>query len=146
MLVEGLQAYLAANSELQARLGTTSSRSDKTTGIFPGIAPDSVPLPYIVMSQITGEALSETYQGTGRLLAERWRFSCYGPSYKSAKDLAKALRRNLISLDGALAAGSAEVHGSWFRLEADDFESIPHGTLYATHLDFEINYHDNDNT
>jgi hypothetical protein len=35
-----------------------------------------------------------------------------------------------------------QVEGSWLKMEADDAEPIPHGTIYATHVDFEFEYLD----
>jgi Protein of unknown function (DUF3168) len=142
MLVEGLVSYLAADAGMTALLGTPTSRTDKTTGIFPVIAPDSVPMPYCVLQQVSGEPLQISMQGTGRLQTERWRFSCYGINYKNAKSLARALKLAMISVSGALSAGDIFVQGSWQKLEADDAEPIPHGTIYATHVDFEINFTD----
>jgi hypothetical protein len=146
MLVEGLQAVLAANSSVQAQLGTTSSRSDSTNGLFPILAPEEVPVPYVVYQQVSGEPLQVSYAGTGALQTSRWRFSCYGSTYKQAKQTAKVLRLVLISLAGPLPGTTTktELQGAWLKLEADDAEPIPHGTLYATHVDFEFNYQDYD--
>lgn len=141
MLVEGLQAYLSADVTLQALLGTVVSRSDNTTGIFPVIAPDEVPMPYMVCQQVSGNPLQESMEGTGRLQTARWRFSCYGTTYKNAKQLAAALRISLEALFGPLT-GSVQVEGAWLKLEADDAEPIPHGTIYTTHIDFEFEYLD----
>lgn len=146
MLVEGLQAFLAADSGMQAELGLPN-RSDKTSGIFPTLAPDSVPMPYVVMQQVSGDGqMSETMEGTGRLHSARWRFSCYGTTYKNAKKLAKALKLAMVSMLGELPEGDCQVEGSFWRLEADDAEPIPHGTIYETHVDFQINYRDDDVT
>lgn len=142
MLVEGLQAYLAADAGLQTLLGTPTTRTDKTTGIFPMLAPSEVPMPYISMIQVSGDPLQESMAGTGRLFTSRWRFSCYGTTYKNAKLLAEGLRNALLPMIGVLAVGSVAIEGSWFRMEADDSEPIPHGTIYATHVDFEIIYVD----
>jgi|SRR5579872_4966229 len=142
MLSEGLQSYLAANTPLQGLLGTPSTRADKSTGIWPIQAPDEVPDPWIVFQQVSGQPLQESFQGTGRLRTSRWRFTCYGSTYKRATKLAEALVDAMISLDGTLAGASAEVHGSWLRLELDEKEALPKGTVFASHRDFEINYYD----
>lgn len=142
MLIEGIQTYLAADAGMQAQLGTPGARSDKTNGIFPTLAPSQVPMPYVVAQQVSGNPLQESMQGTGRLQTNRWRFSCYGSTYRNAKLLAQALRNALLSMNGALS-GSVEIHGAWLKLEADDAEPIPHGTIYATHCDFEFNFMDN---
>jgi hypothetical protein len=143
MLVEGLQAVLAANTSVQAQLGTPTTRTDSTNGLFPLLAPEEVPVPYVVYQQVSGEPLQVSYAGTGALQTSRWRFSCYGSTYKQAKTTAKVLRLALISLEGPVA-GSAQIEGCWLRMEADDAEPIPHGTLYATHFDVEINFKDYD--
>jgi hypothetical protein len=143
MLVEALQSYLSADTGAQTQLGTPSTRADQGTGIFPTQASDEVPLPFLVYQQISGQPLQTSMQGTGRLQTARWRFTCYGETYKQAKTLARAVRLALIGFDGP-QAGNAEVHGSWLRLELDGAQPIPKGTVYATHLDFEIIFRDGD--
>jgi hypothetical protein len=144
MLIEGIYAVLSTNAALQALLGTAASRSDSTTGIFPALAPSEVPMPYIVYQQVAGQPLQESMAGTGALTTSRFRFTCYGTTYSGAKELARVLNQVMISIDGPLPAGEAEVHGVWLKLNADDSEPIPHGTIYANHLDYEINYIDGD--
>lgn len=148
MLVEGLQTLLSADATMQTLLGTPATRSDETTGLFPSIAMASsdLTMPYIVYQQISGEGDVVSMQGTNALQVARWRFSCYGNTYKQAKVLAKTLKLLLISVNGALpgAATKTQLQGSWFRLEADDIEPIPHGTIFATHLDFEFRFVDYD--
>lgn len=137
MLVEGLSAFLAADVNLAALLNA-STRSDKTNGMFPTQAPDEVPMPYIVYSQVSGEPLQTSMAGTGRLQTARWRFSCYGTSYKSAKQLAYALVQALLPMYGVLSAGDVMVQGSWLKLELDSAEPISKGVMYSTHVDFEF--------
>lgn len=146
MLVEGLQAYIAGATTVTAVIGTPTSRTDSQSGVFPTLATESAPLPYIVFSQVAGAPTTTSMAGTNALQTERWRFSCYGSKYKTAKQLAKILKQALIDMDGLLPVGGAEIHGSWHVLEADDAESAGHGTIYATHLDFEITYLDGDTT
>lgn len=148
MLVEGIQAYLAADTGMQAVLGTTppAVRSDKTNGLFPAIAMASADLsmPYVVYQQVSGENDVVSMQGTNRLQVARWRFSCYGGTYKQARQLGQALKYAMLQMDGPLPGTStkADVHGSWCRLEADDIETIPHATIFAMHLDFELRWLD----
>ena len=141
MLVEAIQTYLATDAGCQAQLGTPTSRADSTTGIFPISAPGNVAMPYLVVQQISGEPLQESFQGTGRLQTSRWRFSCYGTTYLKAKQLARALREALLALY-PFSGNGVQIEGSWLKLEADDFDEIPHGTIYTAHLDFEIVYLD----
>jgi hypothetical protein len=142
MLVEGLETYLAANTALQALLGTPATRKDGATGIWPVQAPDQPAAPWIVFQQMSGQPLQESFQGTGRLKTARWRFTCYGSTYKQATKLAEALADAMISLDGSAAGSTVEIHGCWLRLELDEAESMPRGTVFASHRDFQINYYD----
>ena len=151
MLVEGLQAVMAANTGLQAILGTPTTRSDKGTGLFPTQAPDEVPQPWVVYTQVSGQPLQESYAGTGRLFTSRWRLSCYGDSYKQAKQLAKALKACLVGLQGPISilvngvpTVVTQVEGSWLRLELDEAEPMIKGTVFVTHIDVMINYLDVD--
>ncbi len=146
MLVEGLYLLLSTNSSLQALLGTTTTRKDSTTGMFSGLLPEEVPMPALVYQQIAGEPLQTSMEGTGRLTTTRWRFTRYGSTYKQARTLGKVLNLVMIGINGPLPGpdAKADVHGVWLKLDADDAEAIPHGTLYANHRDYEIVYLDYD--
>jgi len=148
MLVDSLQGYLAAYAPLQAELGTKISRADTTNGIFPSIGLTETTMPYIVMMQISGEH-NYVMEGVERYFECRWRFSCYGTSYRQAKKVAKVLKDAIVSIPlGALPSTDVPPKIVWMGahpvLEADDIEPIPHGTIYATHLDFEIQAVDNE--
>ena len=140
MLVESLQTYLTADAGVRAQLGIP--RADTTSGIWPVQAPDETAVPWIVFQQISGSPLQESFQGTGRLKTSRWRFTSYGSTYAQAKRLAQAVIDAMLGMDGTMAAGSCEVHGSWLRLELDEAEAMPKGTVFASHADFQINYYD----
>lgn len=144
MLVEGLQAVLSASALVQAALGTPSTRGDATNGIFPMVAYGTPNAPYLVYSQVSGEPQTVSMQGTNRLTNARWRFSCHGSTYKQAKKLAHIVQQVLESVDGTLPAGEAEVHGSWLRSEIDTAEPLTQGTIFSTHVDFEILFLDYD--
>lgn len=148
MLVEGLYALLSANASMQAQLGTPTSRGDSTTGMFSGLLPEEVPMPALVYQQVSGEPLQTSMDGTGPLTTARFRFTCYGSTYKQARVLGKVLNQVMISILGPLPGpdAKADVRGVWLKLDADDSEPIPHGTLYANHRDYEINYLDYDTT
>jgi hypothetical protein len=135
MLVEGIYDFLAADTGVQALLGTATSRKDKQTGIWPVQAPDEPLAPWIVYQQISGNPLQTSMQGTGRLQTARMRFTCYGSTYKQAKGLANACKLSLLGCDGALS-GQVEVHGAWLSLERDEAEALPKGTVFCSHLDF----------
>jgi hypothetical protein len=136
MLVEALQTYLSSDDSVSAQLGVP--RSDKTTGIFPVIAPSQCGMPYIVFSQITGEPTTTSFEGTNSLQTSRWRFACYGSNYLGAKVLAKVVKQALLSFNGATVTGEQFLMGSWLKQEADDSEPIMRGILFSTHLDFEF--------
>lgn len=143
MLVEGLQTVLETNAAVQALLRLPADRKDGTNGLFPVLAIESPTMPYVVYSQATGNPLQESMQGTGRLQTVRWRFSCYGSTYKQGKKLAEALREALLPLFGVIAGpANVYVEGSWLKLEADDAEPLMHGILYSSHVDFEFNFLD----
>ena len=145
MLIESLQALLAGDSGMQSYLGTVTSRTDGTTGIFPSQAPDQVPMPYLVLRQVGGQPLQESLQGTGCLTEERWRFTCAGTTYKNAKKFAKYVRGFVLSaVYGNQEVGSCFIQGCWCRMEVDDREALGKGTMFCTHLDFEILYQDFD--
>lgn len=147
MLIESLQNVLAADAGMQSFLGTPQQRSDQTNGIFPTQAPDgsSVTMPYLVLSQVSGDPMEETLDGTGRQTKERWRFSCSGSTYKQAKQFAKYVRSFVIALYGAMPVGNCDICGVWMKLEADDTENLGKGTMYQTHVDIEFQYVDGDN-
>jgi len=131
MFSETLYSALTTAPAVTALLGTSATRPDSSTGVWPTQAIDQPSMPYIVLSQASGESLSVLFSGTGALTTERWRISCYGTTYKNAKLLAKTVRFFLLSFGN-----------SFVRLEADEAESIGKGTLFSTHLDFEFIYTD----
>ena len=134
MFVSGLHSYLAANAGMQAVLGT--SRSDGADGLFAAIAPSSVIMPYVVYLQISGDP-ERTMDGVNNLFTGRWRFQCYGGNYKQAKSLAAALKAAINGLFETVNEGT-QVQGAWQVMETDTTEAVPKGTIWATHVDFEI--------
>ena len=146
MLVEALQNILANDAAVAALLGSTSARPDSTNGVFPSQAPDQPSMPYIVFSQVSGAPLSVLMKGTTQFTEERWRFSCYGTTYKNAKALAKKVRLALIDIvPGHKDAGDVLLSGAYCVMEADATESIGRGTLFSTVLDFSVVYADDAN-
>ncbi|MGH9505046.1 MAG: hypothetical protein ACRD20_19505 [Terriglobales bacterium] len=143
MLVEALQSYLAGNTSMRAMLGTPATRSDTTTGIFPVMAPSEVPMPYLVMEQVTGDGPADTLAGANAFQVNRWRFSCYGSTYRQAKLLAKAAKSALNDMRGD-QSGSAFVQSTMLALEADDSEPFARGrgTIFGSHIDFDFSFMD----
>ena len=133
MLVEELQTFLAAAPTLVTLLGTPSSRSDSTNGLFPVEALDgpALTMPYICYSQADGEPLAETMVGTAPLRQAHWMLSAYGSNYKQAKKLAKALKDVLL-----VPFSVPTTTGIWLRREADSKIAIGKGTMFATDLSF----------
>lgn len=145
MLVEALQALLTTDPGMVAILGTPTARKDSTNGVFPVQAPDQPSMPYMVLSQVSGEPTFITMQGSSAMATERWRFSHYGTTYRNAKVFAKYVRHFLIDiLPGNSAVGSVRYQHFACKMEADEAEPLQRGTLFSTHVDFEITYIDND--
>lgn len=143
MLVEGLQSYLAVNAGLRNLLGTVATRSDKSTGIFPMLAPESPQIPYLVFQQVSGDS-DEVMEGTNATQTVRFRFSCYGSSYKEAKTLAKYFKFAMQSMLGLTPTGLVFVQNTSMKMEADDSEPLERAILFSTHVDYELVYTDND--
>ena len=135
MLVEQLQTFLAASPALIALLGTPSSRSDSTSGIFPVEALDgpALQMPYIAYSQSDGEPLAETTTGTPPLRQAHFMLSCYGATYKQAKKLAQTVKDTMLAVPPNAVPTT---QGTWLRREADESISIGKGTMFGTHLSF----------
>lgn len=144
MLVETLQTAMAADAGMQAFLGQPSQRPDSMNGIFPMQAIDQPTMPYVVLSQVSGQPLQTSIDGTGAFTSERWRFSCHGTKYKNAKTFAKYVRKFLLTLNGNYPTGKTFIQGAWCKMEADESESLGKGTLFTTHVDFEFEYQDLD--
>jgi|SRR5579859_107698 len=145
MFAEGLVAFLAADSGVSGILGTPASRGDKTNGVFPNIAIKEATMPYIVYLQISARPVI-SFAGPNRLTYARWRLSCYGASYGSAKTLAQKVKRALNGFQGPWTDSSPSVTyvgSTWLLSESDTAEPIPHGTIWAVHVDFEFWFNDN---
>jgi hypothetical protein len=135
MLVEELQTFLAAATAVTALLGTPSSRSDSTNGLFPVEALDgpALTMPYICYSQADGEPLAETMVGTAPLRQAHWMLSCYGSNYKQAKKLAQIVKDTLLAVPPNAVPTT---QGVWLRREADSKIPIGKGTMFVTDLTF----------
>jgi uncharacterized protein DUF3168 len=105
---------------------------------YPSLAPKETKLPYLVFFQISGEPV-ESLAGTNRLSFLKYRFACYGSNFRNAKVLASAVKNCLNGWFATMSDGS-QVQGTHQILEMDDSEAIPQGTIYSTHLDFNISY------
>ena len=142
MFQDGLFQYVTSQPSITAILGTPTTRSDKNSGMFAMLATTGAVLPYLVFQRISG-SYSQTFQGADPFATSRWRFTCYGANQKSAVLLSKALKSLFKTFIGTFPDGTV-VENVWLDLEADDSESLPHGTIFAVHLDFTFQYVDSD--
>jgi len=140
MFVEALQYLLTTDVGMVALLGTPAKRPDSTNGVFPTQAPDQPTMPYVVVSEVSGAPLFTTMDGDGNLSGDRWRISCYGSTYKNAKDLAKYAQIFLKKVLGPQTAGNVVIQGAYKKMEVDDSISLGRGTLFSTHIDFSFVY------
>ncbi|VVB52221.1 Uncharacterised protein [uncultured archaeon] len=141
MFQEGLFAFLSGQSSLTSLLGT--SRSDGSNGIFPIQAPGNAVLPYIVYQRVSGAPVY-VYDGADKFTISRFRISMYSSTQKGATKLAVIVRSILKNFVGTFADPDATVvQNTMLELEADDAESVPHGTIFACHQDYSFSYIDN---
>jgi hypothetical protein len=138
VLGEGLYILLTQSPTITALLGTTTTRTDKKTGIFPVTLPESTPMPAIVYSDVHGEGVM-SMDGPDALQFSRMQFSCYGENYADAKRLAREVRRVLEAFTGVLSEGT--IIGNMQRVgEVDAFEEAPF--IFQTPVDIAITYED----
>ncbi len=138
MFQTGLFNFLEHLTPLTALLGT--SRADNATGIWALLANNEAILPYVTFRQMTNKQVM-SLAGANRLQMASYRFSCYGSSYPSAQAVAEVLRLAFATYTGTWSDGTV-IQNIQLENAADDMESIPHGTIYAVHLDFEFTYLD----
>lgn len=136
MFQDGLYHLLSTTAEINTILGT--SRSDKTTGVYPMLAVGQPILPYVTYQRMSGVPV-HTYQGANKFITSRWRFSCYGSTQRNAWLLGNAIKDFFADFTGTLNEGT-RVENVMQEFEADDSESRPEGTLFATHVDFMFMY------
>lgn len=123
------------------RLSTDSAITALSAQVYPSLAEKEAVLPYLVYTQV-GAAQVNSFDGVNRLQSARLRFSCYGTSYASAKALCNAVKSSLGGLLATLSDGT-QVQGCWLEFEADDAEADLQGTIFASHVDYSLNFTDN---
>jgi hypothetical protein len=129
-LLEGIYARLAADAGIIAL----------SAGVYPALAPKESSLPFVVYSQVGGATVS-SLDGANRLQSARLRFSCYGTAYADAKKLSAAVKSSLNGLAVTLSDGT-KVEGCWLEFETDDSEADLQGTVFASHVDFNLMFVD----
>lgn len=138
MFQVGLFQFVTSDSSVAALLGV--SRSDSTKGMFLMMARPQAPLPYIVYQRIGGNP-ARSYQGANKFQKSRWRFKCAGSSPEQAVQLAELLKLLFATWTGTFIDGTV-VQDVALESEADDVETLPHGTISSVHLDFSFKYID----
>jgi hypothetical protein len=143
VLVENLQSFLAAAPALMALIGTPTSRSDSTNGIFPVEALDgpALQMPYVCYSQNDGEPLAENMTGTPPLRQAHWMLSCYGSTYKQAKKLAQTVKDTVLAVPPYAVPTT---QGIWLRREADGKVPIGRGTMFVVDLSFLVVFNESE--
>lgn len=137
MFQDGLFSFVTADSSIRAILGT-GSRGDKETGMFYMLAVPQATLPYLVYQRVYGQPAS-SYDGANQFQNSRWRVKCVGTSQRKAVLLAEAVKLLFKTWVGTFPDGTVVQHVA-LETEADDAESLPHGTLFSVHLDFSFKY------
>jgi hypothetical protein len=141
MFQEGLYSLIVNTPAITALLGT--ARSDEEDGLFYILAIPEPSMPYITYQRLSGVPQTFSFEGANALQDARFRFSCYGASQRSAVLLAQQLKLLFATWIGTLSEGTV-VQQVMQVFEADDTESIPHGTIYACHVDFDFKYIDSE--
>jgi hypothetical protein len=141
MLRDGLYQLITTTPAITAILGTTSTRSDKTTGVFPMLAIPEAVFPYVTFYCISGEPVY-SLKGANKLHFARFRFSCFAASQRAAVLLSEQFKLLFATYSGTLPDGT-QVQDASHEMEMDDAEPQTHGTIYATHVDFTFSYVDN---
>src|ERR1700727_938808 len=103
MLTDGIASLLAGEGTITALLGTNTSRSDKTTGVFLVKMPEGSPLPAIAFQQIEGKPIADSHDGPDPLKEARIQFSCQGKTARIAKILQITLSRFFEGYQGELS-------------------------------------------
>lgn len=140
MLQSDLYTLITDDVGVSALIGTTSSRSDKTSGLFLSQAKQNSPQPLIVYTQISGNTVP-MMEGASALQPARLQFACYGDTPEDAKTLARSMKKLLVGLNTTFASG-VRVDYCSLALELDAYEEAPGS--YVTQLDFEFLFADTD--
>ena len=128
MMVEDLTSFLQANSTVNAIIGNR---------VFPRILPEGSTttnyLPAVVYNQVA--APHECTMDNARYVEETFQLECTADDYKTAKQLAVAVRNALEGFSGSM--GGTNVHGIFIQAERDapwDMETLH----YRTDVDVKI--------
>ena len=127
VIEEAIYTYLSNHAGLTALVSTR---------IHPLIMPQSTVLPAVTFSKVSGPRVHAMQQDAG-LAYPRFQVSCWGATYKSAKDVAAQVRAALQDFKGTMGGvGGVVVSGVFIQDENDLYE--PGTQVYHIALDFVI--------
>lgn len=115
-LSENIFTALSSDAGVLTALGAAAAPG----AIYPNRAPDSATLPFIVVQLVAG-VIDATQKDTGQFSDSLFQFSCYGATYKAARDLRKAVLNAFIALDVTGLAGAEKFTAETQR---DLFETV----------------------
>ncbi|MEW5921568.1 MAG: DUF3168 domain-containing protein [Bacillota bacterium] len=127
VIEEALYAYLSSHVGLTALVGSR---------IYPLVMPQGTTLPAVTFSKVSGPRVHAMQHDAG-LAYPRFQVSCWGSTYKQAKEVAAQVRAALQDFKGTMGGpGGAEVSGVFLEDETDLYE--PNTQIYHVALDFII--------
>lgn len=126
----------AIYSYLSGHAGLTALVSNR---IYPLVMPQNTILPAVTFSKVSGPRVHAMQKDTG-MAYPRFQVSCWGSTYKQAKEVAAQVRAALQDYKGTMGgAGGVVVGGVFIQDENDLYE--PGTQVYHVALDFII-WHD----
>ena len=127
LIEEAIYSYLSGHAGLIALVGTR---------IYPLVMPQNTILSAVTFSKVSGPRVHAMQQDAG-LAYPRFQVSCWGATYKSAKDVAAQVRAALQDFKGTMGGvGGVAVSGVFIQDENDLYE--PGTQVYHVALDFTI--------
>lgn len=127
VIEEALYTYLSSHT------GLTVLVSNR---IYPVVMPQGTTLPAVTFSKVSGPRVHAMNRDAG-LAHPRFQVSCWGATYKQAKDVAAQVRAALQDFKGTMGgAGGVVVSGVFIQDENDLYEPGTH--VYHIALDFII--------
>jgi hypothetical protein len=144
MLVEAIYQLLKNDSGVKGVIGT---RTDGTSGIFPGVAPEEIKPPFVEFQQIGAEPVT-SFEGNNAFQKANFQFNCTAADFLTAHKLSAAVKNVFGGLFGTFGNGGSPVintpiEGAWLTAERDlPAEEALHATLYQCQVDFEFHFVD----
>ena len=144
MLVEAIYQILINDSGVKALL---TPRTDGTTGVFPGLAPEEIAPPFIVIQQVSARPVT-SFDGNNAFQEASFQFSCIASNFLTAHKLSNAVKNALSGIIGNYGNGGSPVvftriEGAWLDTERDlPTEEALHATLYSCQADFSFHFVD----